>query len=195
VSDVEWCEPPPRAELVERIQEALNGLGASLRVLARDLLGDEARIDLVAADPEGRLTLVLVTTDDDALPLVALALAQRAWVTARLPDWIQLAPQIGLHPEAPVRAVLVGPAFSRTAIAAARAADAEEIDLVRFHCLRPTADGGRPRLLLEPIRLAGAGPRRPGTRAAGAAPPAARFRSGLSDADLDLTGDERRGLD
>jgi len=195
MSDVERCEPPPRAEFVTRVREALGELGASLRILAQDVLGADARIDLVAADPEGRVTLVLWTTGDEDLALTALGLAQRAWVAARLPDWIQLAPQLGLQAEAPVRVLLLAPDFSPTAVAAVRAADPEDIDLLRFRCFRGPSNGGRVSVVLEPVRLAGASrparaPRRPGSP-----PPAARFRSGLSDADLDLTPDERRGLD
>jgi len=195
MSDLTWCEPPPRPEFVARVREALSELGASLRILAQDVLGADARIDLVAADPDGRLTLVLWTTGGEELALVSLGLAQRAWVEARLPDWIQLGPQLGLQPEARVRVLLLAPEFSATAVAAVRAADPEDIDLVRFRCFRGPGNGSTVNLLLEPLRLAGTarpagGPRRPGS-----APPAVRFRSGLSDADLDLTPDERRGLD
>jgi len=195
MSDVAWCEPPPRPELVMRVREALSELGASLRILAQDVLGADARIDLVAADPEGRVTLVLWTTGDEDLALAALGLAQRAWVAARLPDWTQLAPQLGLQPEAPVRLLLLAPDFSPTAVAAVRAADPEDIDLVRFRCFRGPSNGGRVSVLLEPLRLAGASRPAPSPRRPGSPPPAVRFRSGLSDADLDLTPDERRGLD
>ncbi|MBW2313095.1 MAG: hypothetical protein JRH10_02805 [Deltaproteobacteria bacterium] len=195
MTDVDWSEAPPRAELVARVRDALAELGTSLRILATDVLGADARIDLVAADPDGRVTLVLVTAAGDDLAGVALALAQRAWVEARLPDWAQLAPQLGLRSEAPLRVVLVGPAFSPTAIAAARAADAEDIDLVRFLCVRGAGNGRDVRVLLEPVRLAGATHAAPAPRRTGAPPPTVRFRSGLSDADLDLTPEERRGLD
>jgi hypothetical protein len=195
MSELEWCEPPPRAELIAQIRDGLHEIGTSLRVLAQDLLGADARIDLVTADPDGRVTLVLVTTGDEALSLVAMALAQRAWVEARLGDWVQLAPQLGLRAEASARAVLLAPGFSPAAIAAVRAADPEDIDLVRFRCLRTPSNGGAARVLLEPVRVAGARPAASPPRPTGAPPPAARFRSGLSDADLDLTADERRGLD
>jgi len=196
MNDVEWSEPPPRAELVARVREALGEIGTSLRILAQDILGADARIDLVAVDPEGRVTVVLLTTDDDDLALVALALAQRAWVAARIPDWVQLAPQLGLRPDAPLRALLLAPDFSPATLAAVRAADPEDIDLVRFRCFRiPASDGAGTRVLLEPLRLAGASRPAAAPRRAGSAPPAVRFRSGLSDSDLDLTPDERWGLD
>jgi len=202
MNDLAWCEAPPRPELVARVRDALGELGGSLRVLARDVLGADARIDLVAADPDGRVTLVLVGTSDDALALVALALAQRAWVEARLPDWVQLAPQLGLQADRAPRAVLVAPGFSPAAVAAVRAADPEGLDLVRYRCLRGPAPGpggadagSGVRVLLEPERVNGAALRSARPRVAGSAPPMARFRSGLSDADLDLTSEERRGLD
>lgn len=195
MTDVEWSEPPPRAELLAGVREGLKELGFSLRVLAQDVLGVEARIDLVAADPDGRVTVILLTTSDDDLALAALALAQRAWLEARLPDWIQLAPQLGLRLEAPLRVVLVAPAFSPTTLAAVEAADPEEIDLVRFRCLRSGQNGSGVRVLLEPARMAGARVEPPGRRPPGAPPAAVRFRSGLAGADLDLTSDERHSLD
>jgi hypothetical protein len=116
-------------------------------------------------------------------------------VEVRLGDWAQLAPQLSLRVDASPRVVLLAPSFSPAAVAAVRAADPEDLDLVRFRCVRAPSDGGAVQVLLEPVRLAGARPAASPLRPAGAPPPAARFRSGLSDADLDLTADERRGLD
>jgi len=195
MTDVEWSEPPPRTELLAGVREGLKELGLSLRVLAQDVLGAEARIDLVAADPEGRVTLILLTTADDDLALAAMALAQRAWLEARLPDWVQIAPQLGLRPEGPLRAVLVAAAFSPTTVAVVQAADPEDIDLVRFRCVRSRRNGSGVRVLLEPVRMAGLRVEAPSGRRAGAPPAAARFRSGLAGADLDLTSDERQALD
>jgi len=189
MAEIAWARTPPRPELVRMVCKALPALGASLRVLARDVLGAEARIDLVATDPDGRLTLVLIGGGDDDLALVALALAQRAWVEARLPDWIQLAPELGLRADGSVRVMLVAPAFSAPAVAAVRAADPEDIDLVRYRCLQ---DGSDTTILLEADRLAG-GRVAPGPAAG--PPPGARFRTGLSDADLVLSPAERRGLE
>jgi hypothetical protein len=189
MAEIGWARTPPRPELVRGVCKGLPGLGVSLRVLARDLLGAEARIDLVAADPDGRVTLVLVGSGDDDLALVALALAQRAWVEARLPDWIQLAPELGLRADGPVRVMLVAPSFSAPAAAAVRAAAPEDIDLVRYRCLH---DGSGTSILLEADRLGG-GRVSPG--AVAGPPPAARFRTGLSDSDLALSPSERRGLE
>lgn len=193
MSDLAWSDPPPRAELLAGVREGLGELGTSLRVIAQDLLGADARIDLVAVDPDGRIHLTLLASAGDDLVLVALGLAQRTWVEARLPDWIQLAPRLGLQPDATPRLVLVAPEFSPTTLAAVRAADAVDIDLVRYRCLAGGGGEG-PRVLLEPVRIGGAAGGPPARRL-GRPPPAARFRTGLADGDLTLTRDERRGLD
>jgi len=185
-----WSVPPPRAELLQGVREGLQRLGVSLRVLASDVLGAEARIDLVAADPDGRITLVLLATDEEDLALVALGLAQRGWVEARLADWAQLAPGQGLRTDGGVRVMLVAPRFSPQALAAVRGADPELFDLVTYRCLQ---DGAGVEVLLEPAWLGGA-PARPGPAEAGP-PPGARFRTGLSDADLVVSPEERRRLD
>jgi hypothetical protein len=192
MTDLAWAEVPNRAELIARVRESLAELGSSLRLLAQDVLGADARIDLVAADPDGRIHLVLVSAAHDDLGLVALGLAQRAWVEARLSDWTQLAPQLGLRSDGPVRVVLVAPDFSPTAEAAVRAAGAEDFDLVRYRCLRSPAEGNAIQVLLEAVRLGGspAGP-----PAAIGPPPASRFRTGLSDSDLVVSSEERRFLD
>ena len=192
MSDLAWSEPPPRHELLAQIKRGLSELGLPLRVVAENVLGAEARIDLVTVDPDGHAGLVLLSTGEDDLALVALALAQRAWVEARIPDWIQLAPDLGLRPEGPLRTILVAPDFSAPAQAAVRAADPEDVDLVRYRCLA-TGNGSGIQVLLEPVRLGGTGLRAPGPRRG--PPPAARFRTGLADGDLSLTPDERRNLD
>ena len=191
MSDLAWSDPPPRAELLAQIRSGLGDLGVSLRVVAEGVLGADARIDLVAVDPDGRVNLVLLTTGADDLALVALALAQRAWVEARLPDWIQLAPQLGLSSEGPLRVTLVAPGFSPQAQAAVRAAEPEDIDLVSYRCIG-TGNGSGVRVLLEPIRISGTGVQPPARRPG--PPPAARFRTGLADGDLSLSPDERQGL-
>ncbi|NNL68073.1 MAG: hypothetical protein HKP30_17625, partial [Myxococcales bacterium] len=80
MTELSFAETPPRAELIDRIQAELGSLGVSLRVVARDLLGADARIDLVASDPDGRLTLLLIGGEPDDLALVALG-----W--PRAPGW------------------------------------------------------------------------------------------------------------
>lgn len=170
------------------MREGLPRLGLSLRLLAEQVLGAESRIDWVTADPDGRVTVVLVGTDDQDLALVTLGLAQRAWVEARLGDWQQLAPNLGLRDDG-ARVMLLAPGFSPQAVAAVRGADPEGFDLVTYRCLR---NGGEVEVLLEACWLGGAAvAARP---AEGGPPPAARFRTGLSDADLMVGPEERRGL-
>ncbi len=189
MQDVVWVQDLPRPELVREVRRGLAELGSSLRMLAEDVLGADARIDLVAADADGNVTLVLLGAEADDLALVALALAQRAWVEARIRDWIQLAPDLGIRREGPVRVILIAPDFSAPAVAASRAADPEHIDLIRYRCLR---NGTDTRVLLEPERVAG---RRTGPAPASGPPAGTRFRTGLSDADLSLSPSERRGLE
>jgi hypothetical protein len=81
-------------------------------------LGANARIDFVAVEPPGRVVLILVGEDGEDLELIGRALAQRAWVEPRLRDWIQLGPNLGLMPNAGVRAILLCPAFRAETLAA-----------------------------------------------------------------------------
>ena len=192
MSDFTWTEPPPRKELLAGLRAEFGRLPGSLRVVAENLLGADARIDWLAADADGRVHVVLVSTDSDDLALVTLGLAQRAWVEARLPDWAQLAPQQGLRSEDGVRLVLLAPDFSATAEAAVRAVGEEDVDLVRYRCVRSGPPGGPTGVVIEP-----SGRREERVRPGPAAAPAAdsRFRTGLSDADLLVSTAERRALE
>lgn len=192
MTEIVWTDPPPRAELLARIRAELDGLGVSLRILAADVLGAEARIDWLAADPDGRVHVILVSTEPDDLALVALGLAQRAWVEARLADWVQLAPGQGLRADGGVRAVLIAPRFSATAEAAVRAAGDEHFDLLCYRCLAVGPNGAEPRVLLEASRLGG---QRAEPALPSAPPPASRFRTGLADSDLLVSSTEKRGLE
>jgi hypothetical protein len=82
---------PPRAELLRQLRPRIDELAPGLRVVAEGLLGSETRIDFVGVEASGRVVLVIVGTAEDDLALVARALAQKAWVEARLRDWRQLA--------------------------------------------------------------------------------------------------------
>jgi hypothetical protein len=172
-------------------RQALRGAIAAhwegVRFVAENLLGAESRIDFVTVVPEGETRLVLVGEARRDLELVARGLAQRAWVEARLCDWLQLAPELGARPESGVSALLLCPAFGAEAIAAAAGC----------------ADPGR--IHLATLYFAGAGPQlrawiapmgRPGARSEVARPrPATEFRTGLSDADLGLSPEERAALE
>jgi hypothetical protein len=195
VPDPAPSPPPAREEQLRELRARIGELVPGGRVLAEDLLGLESRIDLLAAEPSGRAVLVLVAGEADGLALVGRALAQRSWVQARIPDWLQLAPELGLRAEAGVRALLVGPAFCAETRAAARALGDEAVGLACGVWIR---EGARMALLLRPGEAPPgrpAGARRapaPAPRPAGPSGPV--FRTGLSDADLELSRAELEEL-
>jgi len=162
--------------------------GGALRVIAEELLGADATIDWVAVDAEGRAVLVLLGHPGRELELIAAGVAQRAWVSARLKDWLKLAPNLGLRPEAEVRLVLIGTAFDGTARQAA-AALGETVELWGYRCVR---NGTGVDVLLE--RVPG-GSAASGGLASRPPPPASSFRSELSDAKLGLSPAERTELE
>ncbi len=180
--DLELTPAPPRPELLRRLRARLGNVDPGLRYVAENLLGAEARIDLLAIDARGNPVLLLVGEAGEDLALVGRALAQRAWVEARLGDWLQLAPDLGLAAGAAVRVVLLCPAFRPETLAAARALGAEAPELTTYRCLRNGAELG---LLLEPVAA------EPGPPGEPASVESSRFRSGLSDAQLGLTPEER----
>lgn len=189
-----------RAEARSALRGAVEGLGRPLRVLAEDISGLDRALDLVCADPAGRVVLVLLGAEGEDLELVAEGLAQRAWLEPRLDDWRKLAPGLDVRPELGVGILLVAPDFGARARQAARAAPGIGLARVRFVA---TAGGDpareTPVALLERLESphAPAAEARPGAapppgtdrtvpdRATSAAPhrrPA--FRTGLSEADL-----------
>ena len=175
---------PQRSELRRAVRARLADLRLVLRVIAEDVLGAEGPIDWVALDPQGGVVLVLLGSEGEDLALVGRALAQRAWVEPRLRDWIQLAPRLGLEATAPVRVALLAPAFGPGALAAAGALGPSVAVLASYRCVR---NGGAVEVLLEPLR---------DTRPREECPtPASSFRSGLSDADLSLSAEERSDLE
>lgn len=178
---------PPRADLLRQLRPRIDEIAPGLRVVAEGLLGAETRVDFVGVEACGRVVLVIVGTVEDDLALVARALAQRAWVEARLRDWLQLAPGLGVRPEAGVRVWLLAPRFRTESLAAARAAGG--ISLATYRCV---IDGGiGSGALVEAV--AEGEETAPRAAAAGHAPP--QFRTGLNDAELGLTVAERREFD
>lgn len=175
---------PPRADLLRQLRPRLDELTPGLRIVAESLLGAEARIDFVGVEASGRVVLVIVGTDEEDLALVARALAQRAWVEARLRDWLQLAPSLGARAEAGVKVWLLAPRFRGESLAAARAAGG--IALASYRCVR-SASGASDALLEAFADAAEADARAPGLPRA-----PAQFRTGLNDAELGLTAAERR---
>ena len=182
--ELSLCEAPPRRELLRLLRASAAGLWPAWRVIAEDVLGADATIDWVALEPGGRACLVLVGEQGEDLELVTRALAQRAWLGPRLRDWLQLAPRVGLRPEAGVRALLFCPSFRSEAQAAASALGPEVLSLASYRCVRDAAGVS---VLVEPIRTESGAAE---TIDAQAQPPAP-FRTGLSDLDLGLTPDER----
>ncbi len=176
---------PERGELRRTLRARLPDLGLSLRVLAEDLLGGSGPIDLLAVDPDGGAVLVLVGGEGEDLALVGRALAERSFVEPRLEDWLKLAPRLGIDPRAPVHVLLLAPSFGPAALAAAGALGPGGVDLGTYRCVR---NGGAIEALLERVRP-------PARLPAGVSAPRARFRSGLADADLAVTPEERSDLE
>ena len=189
--DLRFISPPPRADLLGQLRGRLGQAVPGSRLLAEGLLGADAAIDFVALEPGGSVVLILVGDRGQDLELVGRGLAQRAWVAARLGDWIQLAPNLGLRPDSEVRVLLLCPAFTPETRAAVEAIGAEVMALAIFRCVE---DGSGFEVLVEQLgadeATAGDGARRPRPTAAPTEPEP--FRTGLSDADLGLTPDERR---
>lgn len=194
--DLRLIAPPPRDELIAQLRGRLGHAVPGLRVLAEKLLGADSTIDFVALEPTGRVVLILVGDRDDDLELVARGLAQRAWVSARLSDWTQLAPNLGLTPDAEVRVVLACPAFGAEASTALRALGSDVMTAVTYRCVQNGV--GFEVLLEHPFAM---DPEPAGEPVESAKPPAPTssdppsFRSGLSDADLGLTPEERSEFD
>jgi hypothetical protein len=155
-------------------------------VIAEEILGAETRIDWVALEPGGGVCAVLVGGAGEDLQLVARALAQRAWLAPRLGDWLQIAPRLGLRPEAGVRALILCPGFASEVLAAAGALGPGVLSLASYRCVR---DASGVSVLLEPVLGAGSPAEAVATHPQHAPEP---FRTGLSDIDLGLTPDERR---
>ena len=181
MADLRFTATPPPEQRRRALRDALGALVPGWRPLAENVLGADARIDWVGRDGEGRCVLALVGRAGDDLALVAQGLAQREWVSERLADWAQLAPEAGLRPAAGVAVVLLAPQFRPAAIAAARAASGAPL---RLAALRFIENGTGVSPLIEPIGAAG-------DSAVLDAPGSPGFRSGLSATELDLTPEER----
>jgi hypothetical protein len=180
----------PGADAQRRALRRALGTGRTpLRIVAERVLAAQTRIDLVGIAPDGATRLVLIADPGRELEAIARGLAHCAWVEARLPDWLQLSPELGLRPEAGVRALVLAPAFGAEALAAAAAMPAGRIELAvcRFERTGPEL-----RASIQPIESADPAP----APASGTPEPApARFRTGLSDADLGVSDEEQSALE
>jgi hypothetical protein len=183
--DLCFTDAPPREELLRQLRGRLAETAPGVRLIAESVLGAEAPIDFVGVEASGRVTAFLVGEAGQDLELVARALAQRAWLALRLRDWVQLAPDLGLRPEAGLRIVLLCPEFRPASRAAAAALGKQAPELAAYRCVRR---GGASEVLVE--RLAGERPPAPAPETGAPEPP--RFRTGLTEADLGLSAAERR---
>ncbi len=184
MSDLRLTTPPAPEERRRVLRDALGSIVVGWHPLAENVLGADARIDWVGRDGQGRCVIVMVGRGGDDLALVARGLAQRDWVAARIPDWIQLAPHAGMRPDAEVRVVLLAPHFQPAALAAARAVGPGTL---RLGLLRFVENGVGVGALIEALSPTG--------QAESPAREGGGFRSGLSPADLDLTAEERAEFD
>lgn len=188
MAELELLGSLPRAELHERVRARMAEFGGALRIIAEDLLGAGATIDWIAVDAQGRVALVLLGQAGRELELIATGVAQRAWVSARLKDWLQLAPNLGLRPEAKVRLLLIGTAFDSIACQAAAALG----DAVELWTYRGVRNGAGVDVLLERASGSLPSPSSSGPRSRSPAPATtSTFRSELSDAQLGLSTAER----
>jgi hypothetical protein len=201
--DVRYTPARPRAELIAAIRDGSASLDPSLRILAENILGAGSQIDLVAADAEGRVVLVMLGEEGEDRDLFTRALAQRAWVAPRVRDWIQLAPSLGLRPDSSVTASILCPSYSPETVVAADAVGAQILQLSTYRWVQ---SGAATHVLIEPSPRA-QGADQPVTRrvsgtstghstaAEDGAGPGAPFRTGLTEEDLNLTPQEVRDFD
>jgi hypothetical protein len=175
----------------------LRRFAPSLRILAEDFLAETSPIDLLATGDEGDLHVVRIGRAGQDATLLTEALADRVWLRPRLEDWLKLSPDLDLDPDAEIRALLVCPDFGPASRTAVRGFPDGCLQLIRYRCVQQR---GQLEVLLEPVEPTELGSDRPRaapdaeiqptsardrTRRAGTAPASpARFRTGLTDADL-----------
>jgi len=196
LSEIQVTPPHSAAELQAQMRAEVEHLDPAWRVIAEGVLGLEDRIDLLAIDGRGRIvvTLLGLAGEDDRMLLTRL-IAQRAWVMARTGDWAQLAPELELDPEAPVRGVLMAPDFCAQTRASVAQLEELGLELIRYSSLRSR---GRPQLVLSPVDIPHPGFSKKETlspRPGRPKPSGSVFRSGLSEEDLGLANPDVRALD
>lgn len=176
----------------EAVRRQLPLLKPPLRLVAEGLLAETSHVDFVALDPSGHVVLLLVGEEGGDASLLTRALAHSAWVRARLENWRQLAPELGLAHDPTVRAMLLCPSFRPETLAAAEALG----DAVQLVLCCSVRTGSESRLVFENLT----GPRheapprpvppKPSPSSSQKQEPTI-FRSGLSDDELELTVAER----
>ncbi|MCS5636001.1 MAG: hypothetical protein NZ990_05750 [Myxococcota bacterium] len=187
MAEVRGILPVSAVQLRRDVRQRIAQIDPDLRIIADDFMGLASPIDLMAVNGRGGVVLILLALEgEDDAALLTRALAQRAWAGPRVRDWANLAPDLELAADAPVRAILLAPSFGVETRAAANSLRGGAIELIRFVSVRAGSERG---LLLEPVGDgAGRRARRP---AESRKPPARkpnrplpRFRSQLTDADL-----------
>jgi hypothetical protein len=191
--ELRLISPPDRPALLAQLRARLGHAVPGAQLIAEGIRGADSTIDFVALEPGGAVVLVLVGAHDEDLELIGRALAQRAWVAPRLRDWAQLAPSLGLRADAPVRALLLCPAYRPESRMAIDALGRSVLAAGLYRCIH---NGSGTEVVIEHVGFAEAD-EAPATPArtpepAAAEPPAAPFRTGLTDADLGLTPEEKR---
>ena len=117
------------------------------------------------------------------------AVAASAWLSARLADWAQLAPDAGINTAAPARAMLVATNFHPDTVAMAEVLGADRLRLVQ---LAPATPRALPPAEAAPetrSSRAGSGPQmvRPEQSQATEPSRTSRFRTRLDPTDLGFT--------
>jgi len=174
---------PPRKALLRAIAEGLLTVDPPLQVVAERVLGLDARIDLVARDERGGTVVVCVAGAGEDLAGIANALAQRAWLAPRLPDWLQLAPRLPIDPIHGVRALLLAPHFDARSLGAARTLGDGTLELALYRARREATGWS---VEIEPVGGPDPGPGEPSL----VVPPESLFRTGLDEADLGMSAPE-----
>lgn len=155
------------------LRGALLRLTPPLETVAENVLCAVSRVDLVARDPGGAVSIVLLSEEGADLARLAEGIAQCAWLTPRLCDWEQLAPHLQLETSG-ARLLLACPRFDERTRLAAAALGTERVHLVETVPRGDLDLDLRPALApAEAVPVAAPPPLRP--------QPTAGFRSGLRD--------------
>lgn len=163
-----------------------------LRPIAENVLAAAQRIDVVALDPDGIAHTILFAAANEDPAALTHAVAASTWLSARLADWRQLAPDAGIHSAAPARAVVVAERFHPDTLTLAELLGAERIRLIALpsqpeRVEEPQAAAPAPAPGAEGEASPAPSQRPPATPAPSTANPETRFRTGLEAADLAFT--------
>jgi hypothetical protein len=215
LAELEWEGRPERPSLRRAIRHRLRRFDPSIRVIAEDFMAETSRVDLLAVGGEGEIISIRIGRGGDDRTLFTQALADLSWLRPRLPDFLKLAPGLGLEPSAAPRAILMCPEFSRETLAAVETCAPRSMELATYHCLRqqgrlsvlletrsvsqqssiarPTTITDHDRTGSRTETLSATRPRSPEQTTESSR--RTSFRTGLSDADLRIEVEEEKILD